>query len=565
MTEPASANDPTPHPLRRGQDLLARLVGVAPAERAALVEALLQRSGMERVAYGLQLAIAAAIATLGLALNSAAVVIGAMLISPLMQPLIGFGAGLALGSPLLTFRSAIRTAGSVIAVVLAAAGMTLLLPFHDLNAELLARTSPTMLDLFVAGFCALAGVYTTVRPSGDTAAAAAGTAIGIALVPPLCTAGYGIGIDNEAMWRGALLLFTANFTAIMTVTALCFLLLGYGQVRLAELERGAIDAARDWIAPSIARLVDRLLGRRLGALFRIVFPVLLLAAISLPLYRALEQVKMQVTVRNHVEALLADLPAGVVRQSLDVRGDAVTLRVVMIGTPTEARALRDELRERIRPATDREPLVEVIAVADAAALDAVAARVDASPPPRDPGPVEEELADLAALEATLRAAVIDRWPADVAGTLARTALVLDEQDGLALEVTYVGAELGAPGVAVLERALGEDAGVPVTLAAIAIPPTVEVRDDDLAGWLVVSLEWMERAERAGLFTCVARPPEPVTPPRRRGAPAPVAPADPPDAWLRKALVAVVATSTRRTIVEGETWRVSFSQTACAAP
>ena len=84
-----------------------------------------------------------------------------------------------------------------------------------MTRALTTRTSPTALDLLVAVFCAIAAAYAQVRSGSDTTATAAGTAIGIALVPPLCVVGYGLGTRSREIASGAALLFTANLCAIL--------------------------------------------------------------------------------------------------------------------------------------------------------------------------------------------------------------------------------------------------------------------------------------------------------------------------------------------------------------
>lgn len=158
-----------------------------------MVKDMLHRDPKEAMSYWLQLVVSVGIATLGLVVGSAAVVIGAMLVAPLMTPIVGLAMGLATGSPFLVLRSSGRVLLSVGVAVGGAALITVLLPFHELNAEIAGRTTPTVLDLLTAAFCALAGVYASLRPGSDTATTAAGTSIGISLVPPLCASGYGLG------------------------------------------------------------------------------------------------------------------------------------------------------------------------------------------------------------------------------------------------------------------------------------------------------------------------------------------------------------------------------------
>jgi len=167
------------------------LLGNRVEARAEIVQRMLQRDANEAVSYWLQLCVSVGIATLGLVVGSSAVVIGAMLIAPLMGPIVALAMGLATGSPFLVLRSGGRIVLSVTLALGGAAVITVLLPFHELNSEISARTTPTVLDLLTAGFCALAGVYASLRPGSETATTAAGTSIGISLVPPLCASGLG--------------------------------------------------------------------------------------------------------------------------------------------------------------------------------------------------------------------------------------------------------------------------------------------------------------------------------------------------------------------------------------
>jgi len=189
--------------VRTAQHRAATALGVDESARTETVVAMLQNNRRRAPGYWIQLTLAMGIATLGLVLGSTAVVIGAMLVSPLMGPIIELGMGFAVGSSFLVLRAAIRVVWSVVIVVGGAALLTLALPFHEVTGEIAARTAPTALDLLVAVFCALTAAYTTVRPASDTTAAAAGTAIGIALVPPLCVIGFGLGTGSVSIAGGA--------------------------------------------------------------------------------------------------------------------------------------------------------------------------------------------------------------------------------------------------------------------------------------------------------------------------------------------------------------------------
>ena len=131
----------------------------------------------EAASYWAQLVLAVGIATFGLVLNSGAVIIGAMLVAPLMGPIVELAMGLAVGSALLVLRSALRIGVSILVAVLSAGVLTRALPFQEVTSEVAARTSPTLLDLMVACFCALTAAFVTLKPR-DTVTTAAGTSIG---------------------------------------------------------------------------------------------------------------------------------------------------------------------------------------------------------------------------------------------------------------------------------------------------------------------------------------------------------------------------------------------------
>jgi uncharacterized hydrophobic protein (TIGR00271 family) len=167
--------------------------------------------------YVLMSALSAGIATLGLLQGSTAVVIGAMLVSPLMSPIaaLGFGFSSIDGSR-------IRDAARVVAIgagigILTAVLITWVSPIRDPTPEILARTQPTLLDLAIALFSGIAGGYASVIGKGGTAI---GVAIATALMPPLAVVGYGIGMLEWTFALGALLLFLTNLAAITLSFAL---------------------------------------------------------------------------------------------------------------------------------------------------------------------------------------------------------------------------------------------------------------------------------------------------------------------------------------------------------
>ena len=170
------------------------------------------------------LAFSIVVASVGLNVNSTAVIIGAMLISPLMGPIVG--AGFALGTqdmPLLK-QAGWNLLVMVIISLLASSLFFLISPLRLVNpTELLARTSPTIYDVLIALFGGLAGIFETSRK--DRGTVLSGVAIATALMPPLCTAGYGLAHLDWHFFLGAMYLFTINgvFIALATYAVVKFL------------------------------------------------------------------------------------------------------------------------------------------------------------------------------------------------------------------------------------------------------------------------------------------------------------------------------------------------------
>ena len=158
------------------------------------------------------------IASLGLNVNSTAVIIGAMLISPLMGPIIGMG--LALGiADLDLFKQSIKNylVSTFISVVTATIYFTLS-PITNAQSELLARTSPTLYDVLIALFGGAAGFLATSTKGRNNVVP--GVAIATALMPPLCTAGYGLAVQNTSYFFGAFYLYFINTVFIAFTTCL---------------------------------------------------------------------------------------------------------------------------------------------------------------------------------------------------------------------------------------------------------------------------------------------------------------------------------------------------------
>jgi uncharacterized hydrophobic protein (TIGR00271 family) len=163
------------------------------------------------------------IASVGLNVNSTAVIIGAMLVSPLMGPIIGVGYSLATYDFKLLKKAFINLAFSTFVSLLTSTFYFLLSPINDAHSELLARTSPTIYDVLIAFFGGLAGIV--AMASKNKGNVLPGVAIATALMPPLCTTGYGLATMQWKFFLGAFYLFTINtvFIGIATLVMVRFL------------------------------------------------------------------------------------------------------------------------------------------------------------------------------------------------------------------------------------------------------------------------------------------------------------------------------------------------------
>jgi uncharacterized hydrophobic protein (TIGR00271 family) len=515
---------------------------------------MLHRDANESLSYWLQLTVSVGIATLGLVVGSAAVVIGAMLIAPLMGPIIGLAMGLATGSPFLVLRSAGRIILSVTLSVASAAVITLLLPFHELNAELAARSTPTVLDLVTAAFCALAGVYASLRSGSDTATTAAGTSIGISLVPPLCASGYGLGTVNGVLARGAALLFLTNLVAIVAVGCACFLAAGFNRASVVALERQELtEGSGAPVARVFARRLLFLFESRLGPLFRFIMPFALLALVYFPLRRALDEVAWQVTARRAVKDALEAEPRPIVESKVQVARHAVELVVVMLGTTAEAEATRARLDERIRLGSGVKPRLEVVGVPDArafAGLESTLLKPRTTQPSEAAPPLVERTAR--SLD-EVAVAVREAWPEKALGRLSSVAVESDPAGGLRLYTRHWGSPLGAVSAELLQRSLASVLGGPVRLSDMALSAAAVTRSSGDTEFLVSAARLAQAAQSFEDATlCLETPPPPANGRRPNGA----------ERALASAVDGLLATAARVERQIGEDFALRASRETC---
>ena len=246
------------------------------------------------------------IASLGLNTNSTAVIIGAMLISPLMGPIMGFGLGLGISDFELIKRSFRNFAIATVFSVITSSIYFLISPISEAQSELLARTQPTLYDVLIAFFGGLAGIVASSTKSKGNVIP--GVAIATALMPPLCTAGFGLATGNQYYFFGAFYLFFINSVFISLATYLVVRVLKYPKKVFLDKER--------------EKRVTRYVG--ISVIFTIV-PSLFLS------YRLVKTTYFNQQVLNYVNTELAFPNTQILSKTITNTSDKKEIKVVLIG------------------------------------------------------------------------------------------------------------------------------------------------------------------------------------------------------------------------------------------
>jgi uncharacterized hydrophobic protein (TIGR00271 family) len=308
--------------------------------------------------FVVMLTLSVIVAVMGLALNSAAVVIGAMLLAPLMQPVLAAGACLSLAlftkSLIALWKVALATAWCI-AIAWA---ISFVLPEAEVTSEVLARTQPDIKDLVVALAAGAAGAYATVR--ADVSASLPGVAVAVALVPPLATVGIALEHGETQLAVGALLLYGTNLAAIVFASIAVFVFTGFVTPR---------------------RLVDHRIRLTMATLATVAIVV----AIAVPLYRAsisaIERNDEQDRAEAIVDAWLGDR-AGFLDSTISIDREAKQVSVVVRG-PGEPPDRATLLPEMYQAFPDYDVPVQFI--------QTLLATTTTVPPPE---PTEQLLADI---------------------------------------------------------------------------------------------------------------------------------------------------------------------------
>ena len=287
---------------------------LATVDQASVIEKRREDCAMS-ARYMFMIAMSGGIAILGLLLSSPAVVIGAMLLSPLMGPIIGLGFAMAIGDYGWLRQSAKSLAyGSIIAVALCAF-IVFMSPLQTVTAEIAARTRPNLFDLLVALFSALAGAYAMIRGREGTIV---GVAIATALMPPLAVVGFGLATWNWTVFSGALLLYFTNLMTIALTAAVMARLYGF-RTSLSERQTQFQNAV----------IVMAFIG------------------LAVPLGYALRQIGWEANASRQIQSEVMDAFDGRARVSqFDINFDATPIEVSATVLTPELRSDAEEIASR---------------------------------------------------------------------------------------------------------------------------------------------------------------------------------------------------------------------------
>ena len=305
---------------------------VSAEQKDAIYKAVLDSSHID-IEYTSLLTLAGLIALFGLLENSSAVIIGAMLISPLMNPILSAALALLLGDGNLGKRSATVLALSIAGVIGITCLVAFLIPLKQATPQILARTTPNLLDLFIAFLSGLAGTL-ALRGGSVAATILPGVAIAVAVVPPLSVVGYGLSTGQGSIAGGAFLLFFTNLVSIIISAAAVFRIMGFQPHREAEQGRWKLK-------------------------YRLGISALVLVFLSIPLFLTLRKAAIEVAIRSSLQrelktafatedASVSDLTFSRMHNGLQIDATLQTTRYVETKTID---SVEDDLRQKFGPDT----------------------------------------------------------------------------------------------------------------------------------------------------------------------------------------------------------------------
>lgn len=267
-------------------------------------------------AYMVMMILSTLIASFGLFADSSPVIIGAMILAPIIAPIVSFSMGIVRYEvPMLKTGFKTILAGTLVSLMFAA-GVSLIIPLEVITSEIQARLSPTLLDMGIAVASGIAAAYAHAKEG--IAKSLAGVAIAVALVPPLTVAGIGIGWGDWHVFSGAFLLYLTNLAGIILFAGLTFLLLGFAPFKRAKI----------------------------GLIYTLIIVILVAVPLSLSFNRIIKEAK----ITSSLEGASIDQ---VVLRDVKIRfGPKTVVSLKLVGPesmePEKVKAIKEKIEKRIK-------------------------------------------------------------------------------------------------------------------------------------------------------------------------------------------------------------------------
>ena len=284
----------------------------------------LRENGRITAPYIIMMILSTLIATFGLFGNSSPVIIGAMILAPIITPIVSFAMGM-VRYDVNMLKTGIITiiAGTVVSLIFAA-GVSIVIPLQVLTPEIDARLSPTLLDMGIAVASGIAAAY--AHAEKGIAKSLAGVAIAVALVPPLSVAGIGIGWMDWEVFSGAFLLYLTNLAGIIMFAGITFLILGFAPFRRA----------------------------RLG----LVYTLVIISLVMVPLSLSFNRIKEEASITSELEGSKFD---EVILKDVKVRfGKRLVVSVKLVSSEIIEAEDMQIIKKQIEEKIDREITLEVV-------------------------------------------------------------------------------------------------------------------------------------------------------------------------------------------------------------
>ncbi|TGK11875.1 DUF389 domain-containing protein [Leptospira fletcheri] len=293
-----------------GVSLFRRLLKIGEEEAIFALREIDEGAQIQSVRYWVILTASSGIATIGILIGSPLILGCAMILSPLLKPVIGIGAGFAVGDVYLSIKSLLNLFLSSILTILVAILLSKMAPVRELSPEVLSRVSPGGFYLIISAFCGPLIVISGFGSAKEHYRVGIGTVLGVSLLPPLCI--FGLAVERSLRWdiqQGLLLSFLANLSLIVVTSAACFYIIfeKYDIPNLIHL----LSSHRQKNEHLYQFVSDFRIWQKFESRFslenRIMFPSLLIFLFSVPIFSSFFLLKQKSNIREFIDSKLSVL------------------------------------------------------------------------------------------------------------------------------------------------------------------------------------------------------------------------------------------------------------------